>query len=227
MAADPLHNAVSLLMLLGLDEARAVMGGLTATEAEQVRQVVAGMNAQHELVRSEGEFGEEDVTATRQLAGGASRYVQDLLEQAFGRRWGVESPDSHLAGLRASVAAWQGAPTEPALERLRRADLASVVPIVLAEPPQAGAVMLAALGPDFAARVLQMVPPRQRNDLIRRLALLGTASEAALQDLDAGLHEALNTREARKSAVQGGPGFAAALAERMQPRRDKGPGAQP
>lgn len=231
LPSGALQNAAALMLLLDDTEAAAVMAQLSLPEASQLRQALARVAPAHELVTSvrpasstaaaqigrpnavnEGKSG----PSHSRLLAESSHYVRGLLRQAFA------TPDSTQAS------AWPGAgghakgspaarfdTPETGIERLRRTDLGVAAQVIAAEHPQVAAVALSILGTDFAARLLQMLPPRLRGDLCLRLATLGPVSAAALQDLQEGLLEAVQQREARRLGPQGGIQQAAQILNRV------------
>ena len=241
LPSGALQNAAALMLLLDAAEAAAVMAQLSLTEAAQLRQALARVAPAHELVTglrpvnstvtaqtghpNVGKEGKSGPSHSRLLTE-SSHYVRGLLRQAFATPDGAQaSAWPGAGGYGSESSGWggyaKGSPTarfdtpETGIERLRRADLAIAAQVIAAEHPQAAAVALSMVGTDFAARLLQMLPPRLRGDLSLRLATLGPVSAIALQDLQEGLLEAVQQREARRQGPQGGIQQVAQILNRM------------
>ncbi len=214
---EALRNAAELLLLLDADEARAVLAHLSAREASQVRAAIHGMNPLHQLfaepapdtvdinldvpldVPQHGEF------SPSRLLSEPGQYVQGMLRQALG-------PTTSGAGTGSKSAQRAGG---DGLARLKRTDMGTVAHYLAGEHPQISAVVLAWLERDVAARILQLVPPRLRNELMLRIAHLGQVQSAALQDLQEALADILTLHEARKEGPHGGVLTAVQLLTRL------------
>ena len=228
-----LQNAAALMLLLDGPEAQAVMAQLSLHEASQLRQALAAVDPGHLLVTGKAAAIAGNSTVTAQMGGAtgtkeapthsrllteSSHYVRGLLRQAFASAQGAQAsawPANGVGGPSSSPRAARFDTPETGIERLRRADLATAAQVLAAEHPQAAAVALSMLGTDFAARVLQMLPPRLRADLMLRLATLGPIGPEALQWLQDGLLEAVQQREARRQGPQGGVHQAAQILNRL------------
>ena len=228
--SSALQNAAALMLLLDEAEAVAVMAQLNLTEAAQLRQALARVAPLHELVTGVRPAGStvaaqagranspgaeqvvQNAPSHSRLLAESSHYVRGLLRQAFPPQDLAQASTWPGSGGSAGMA---GYAPETGIERLRRADLATAAQVIAAEHPQAAALALSMLGTDFAARLLQMLPPRLRADLSLRLATLGPVGALALQNLQEGLLEAVQQREARRHGPQGGIQQAAQILNRM------------
>ena len=234
-----LQNAAALMLLLDGPEAQAVMAQLSLHEASQLRQALAAVDPGHLLVTGKAAPPPGNSTVTAQMGSGigatgatgareapthsrllteSSHYVRGLLRQAFATAQGAQAsawPANGAGGQSYSPRTARFDTPETGMERLRRADLATAAQVLAAEHPQAAAVALSMLGTDFAARLLQMLPPRLRADLTLRLATLGPIGPEALQLLQDGLLEAVQLREARRQGPQGGVHQAAQILNRL------------
>ena len=238
MPSSALQNAAALMLLLDDAEASAVMAQLSLSEASQLRQALARVAPAHQLVTgvrptgntvaaqavrlNERATGKSGQSHSRLLTE-SSHYVRGLLRQAFATSdtaqassWPGESvANSGTAGYAFGNRAVRFDAPETGIERLRRADLATAAQVIASEHPQVAAVALSMVGTDFAARLLQMLPPRLRGELSLRLATLGPVSASAMQDLQDGVLEAVQWREARRHGPQGGVPQAAKILARM------------
>jgi flagellar motor switch protein FliG len=223
---NPIQNAAALLLMLDPTEAQGILAHLRPQELAQMRLAIAAIDSRHAVLQPQAvaQVGAQQTTppAVRsRLLGGPGHYVQTLLEQAFGRSFaeGALPPTNQRvdqpSGGSTSIAIDADAQRGRGLDRLRTTDTTNAVQVIAAEHPQAAAAVLVATGPDFAARILQLIPPRQRAELILRVARTGHISADALDDLDASLHWALDALAARKGRVQGGIPMAAQVLERL------------
>ena len=228
---EALRNAAELLLLLDSDEAQSVLSQLSSREVNQVRAAIRGIDPHHSLF-GDPATGAVDINLDapvvpavaephRQAAGAPSafsasgwlsepgHYVQGMLRQAFGPAAFAPAP--------ATAAADKGPPGAggDGLARLKRTDVATVAHYLAGEHPQISAVVLAWLERDLAARILQLVPPRLRNELMLRIAHLGIVQSVALQDLQEALADILTLHEARKQGPHGGVLTAVQLLTRL------------
>lgn len=208
---DALHNAAALMLLLGKEEAASIFGQLPPEQALQLRGAIAAVAqnpgpATQSLV--DVNFDEFEDTAARQsrLMSDSSRYVRAMLNQAFG----LQAFDADAAAME-DIATPQGG----GLERLKRAELPAVVQLLVAEHPQIASAILTLVDLELATRVLQNIPPRQRADLVQRIARTGAISPFALETLDEMLVTLLDEREARRTGAQSGARRAALLISGM------------
>ena len=219
---EALRNAAELLLLLDGDEAQSVLSQLSPHEANQVRTAIRGIDP-HRSLFGDPLTGVVDIAVDIDL----DAPVESLFEspgQPGGKPGGfpasrfLSEPGQYAQGmLRQALGATSGAPARPlaaghlppsmssnGLARLKRTDLATVAHYLAGEHPQISAVVLAWLERDVAARILQLVPPRLRNELMLRIAHLGQVQSAALQDLQEALADILQLHEARKQGPHGG-----------------------
>lgn len=185
----------------------------------------------------------EDATRQSRLISDSSRYVKAMLNQAFGLQSfategragaGASTNEATAAGTTAAgatvdiLAGGEGPslfdpssmlappPAHGAgFERLRRAELGTVVQMLVAEHPQIAAAILTQLDLVQSTRVLQNIPPRQRSEIVQRIARTGALHPATLDTLDEMLVTLLNDGEARRHGAQSGARRAAMLISGM------------
>ena len=211
---DALHNAAALMLLLGKEEAASIFDQLPAEQAHQLKVAIAEVaQSPKPALQSpvDVNFDEFEGLATRQsrLMSDSSRYVRNMLNQAFGlQAFAADAPMSE-EGDPASP----NLPVQPGhgLERLKRAELPTVVQLLVAEHPQVAAAILTLVDLELATRVLQNVPPRQRADIVQRIARTQAINSTARQALDDMLVTLLDELEARRSGAQSGARRAALL----------------
>lgn len=122
-----------------------------------------------------GEFArkvasEPDVGSTALVARGGLALAREFLVD----RVGLTRADEIMAEIetRRAVAAQTG---------LTTADPRDVAEVLVEQPPQAVAVLLAHMRPEQASRVLVALPDDLRTDIVRRVALLGWVDPAAVR----------------------------------------------
>jgi flagellar motor switch protein FliG len=182
----------------------------------------------------------EDATRQSRLISDSSRYVKAMLNQAFGlQSFAIESRAGSGADASTTDASAGGTTVDrvvasegPGLfdpssmlapppahgagfERLRRAELGTVVQMLVAEHPQIAAAILTQLDLVQSTRVLQNIPPRQRSLIVQRIARTGALHPATLDTLDEMLVTLLNDGEARRHGAQSGARRAAMLISGM------------
>ena len=234
-----LRNAAELMLLLDEGEAHSVMSQLAEHEASQLQAAISQIDPHRSLLGASVTAAVDidlDLPAelARQAGAGAGagaearpsgfspsrllsepgHYVQGMLRQAF-LSASHAPPEASLQSPspRGGPAAAQ-LPND-GLARLKRTDLATVAHYLAGEHPQISAVILAWLEPEIAARILQLVPPRLRNDLMLRIAHLGVVQGVALQDLQEALADILILHESRKIGPHGGVQKAVQLLTRL------------
>jgi flagellar motor switch protein FliG len=222
---DTLHNAAALMLLLGKEEAASIFSQLPPEQAHQLRVAIAEVAQRPKAAASspldlDVNFDEFEDSAGRpsRLLADSSRYVRAMLNQAFGMH--VPSPDASAPSEGDATQFQPSTLPEPVvhgagLERLKRAELATIVQMLVAEHPQIAAAILTLLDLDIATRVLQNIPPRQRADIVQRIARTQVINPVALDTLDEMLVALLDEREARRRGAQSGARRAAMLISGM------------
>jgi flagellar motor switch protein FliG len=222
-----LHNAAALMLLLGDAEAGAVMRELKDGQVQALKQAIAKIDASHRILgpqaRNTGQPGlgvvdvdvaidmPGDVAAgaagSSRLLSDASQYVRSLLHQAFGTASVASAP---------STSSPLGRPRPPSgIQSAHNTDLAGLAQMLASEHPQIAAAVLAWLEPDTAARALHLIPPRQRSDMMLRIATLGPIRPGTAQALDAALADLLGEQAQRRDGPQGGVKAVADMLGRM------------
>jgi flagellar motor switch protein FliG len=234
---DTLHNAAALMLFLGRQEAESIFGQLPPEQAHQLRVAIAEVaqrpkpaaNSPLELDVNFDEF--EDSTARQsRLFSDSSRYVRAMLDQAFGlQTFAAQLEPSRNADATQLAdglgpAPFQAPMAAPAplpgagFERLKRAELGAIVQMLVAEHPQISATILTLLDLDLSTRVLNNIPPRQRADIVQRIARTQAIHPATQDALDGMLATLLDDREARRAGAHTGARRAAMLITGMGAR---------
>ena len=211
---DALHNAAALMLLLGNEEAASIFNQLPPEQAQQLKAAIAEVAQSAKPVVQSPEdvnFDDFDSIASHQsrLMSDSSRYVRSMLNQAFGLR--AFASDAPMAQHTELTGSRLYAPPGYGLDRLKRAELPTIVQLLVAEHPQVAAAILTLVDLELATRVLQNIPPRQRADMVQRVARTQAIHPSALAALDEMLVSLLDEREARRSGVQSGARRAALL----------------
>ncbi len=238
---DTLHNAAALMLLLSSEEAASIFSQLPPEQSHQLKAAIALIAqkpkpAQPNPLDLDVNFDEfEDATRQSRLISDSSRYVKAMLNQAFGLQSfaiegsaGSSATDIPAAGIAVDIAPGSEGPSlfDPSLlapppvhgaglERLKRAELGTVVQMLVAEHPQIAAAILTQLDLDQSTRVLQNIPPRQRAQIVQRIARTRALHPATLETLDEMLVTLLDEGEARRHGAQSGARRAAMLISGM------------
>ncbi len=227
---DTLRNAAALMLFLGRQEAESIFGQLPPEQAHQLRAAIAEVSqrpkpAVNSPLELDVNFDELDDSVAQQsrLLSDSSRYVRAMLDQAFGLQTFAaqlepsHGPDGGLVadGLGPTLfRAPMPAPTPvpgAGFERLKRAELGAIVQLLVAEHPQIAATILTLLDLDLSTRVLRNVPPRQRADIVQRIARTQAIHPATQDALDSMRATLLDEREARRAGAHSGARRAAML----------------
>ena len=197
--------AAILLMLLGDEEAAAIMRDL---DPEDVRQLGKSMYDVADASEAEVEAAlDRFIGRTRQvssLAVGAEPRIRNVITQALGN-------------VRADNVLGAVAPRDSvrALEILKWMEVSTIVKILAQEHPQVGALIVASLNPDVAVVALKLLNDDLQSDLVMRAARLGTVSSEAIGDLENVLSRFADIRQSKPKVSIGGKSDAARIMNKM------------
>jgi len=184
------ERAAVLMMLVGEEEAAAILGKL---DREEVQQLGRAMFAVADVAEPQVGLVLDDfvVKAREQTAIGFDRRPQ--IETMMTRALGRDKADSVLAKIT---------PREEskAIELLEWMDASEIATIVERENPQISAVLIANLEASVAGEVIQLLPEHMQPDILHRVAKLGPVTPDALDML----REVLSRRN---SPAHGGSGI--------------------
>ncbi len=166
-------DAAILLMLLADDQAAQIVEELSPREIELLGKAMIGLS----------EVGSDAAEAA------LNRFVVSAQAHSSMRVDGTERARSVLTKAlgddRGDAVMAKLAPTAPTaqltpLKWMRDEEIIAVIEI---EHPQVGAAILADVEPERAAALIQGLPPAQQEDLVRRMARLGTIGPVAIEEL--------------------------------------------
>jgi flagellar motor switch protein FliG len=233
---DTLHNAAALMLFLGKEEAESIFGQLLPEQAHQLRVAITQVSqrvkpAPESAFELDVNFDEFDDSVARQsrLLSDSSRYVRAMLDHAFGLQTFADPADPAYGGDFQALAGAAGpmlyqpsmqaqAPAPGAgFERLKRAELGAIVQMLVAEHAQIAAAILTLLDLELSTRVLRNIPPRQRADIVQRIARTQAIHPATQVALDEMLCTLLDEQEKRRAGAHSGARRAAMLIAGMGP----------
>jgi len=194
MDEQGLEDAAILLMSLGEEEAAEVFKHLAPKEVQRLGETIAKMKAVPRE-RFEGVIEKflSMAQAEHMLVADNDEYVKSVLRKALGEEKANLLIDRILQGSDVS-----------GIESLKWMDSQSVAELLRNEHPQIVAAILVHLEFDQASEVLKLLPERQRNEIMVRVATLDGIQPAALKDLNEVLGKVLAGGErTRKSALGG------------------------
>lgn len=191
--------AAILLMLLDENEAAAI---LKHFEPSEVKTLATAMFAA-------AEASEREIDGALDQFVQRSRSIASLSVRAAPRIRSVIN--AAVGNIRADNILSEIAPqsSAAALDLLRWMEVPAITTLLENEHPQVGAIILAVLAPEIAARVLEDLPDDVQADLLCRAARLTSISSDAIADLEALLFTASPaTTQAPKMRVGGKSGAA-------------------
>ena len=194
MDEQGLEDAAILLMSLGEEEAAEVFKHLAPKEVQRLGETIAKMKAVPRE-RFEGVIEKflSMAQAEHMLVADNDEYVKSVLRKALGDEKANLLIDRILQGSDVT-----------GIESLKWMDSQSVAELLRNEHPQIVAAILVHLEFDQASEVLKLLPERQRNEIMVRVATLDGIQPAALKDLNEVLGKVLAGGErTRKSALGG------------------------
>ena len=193
--------AAILLMLLGEDEAAALLGRLDATEVQHLGNAMFGVADVSE--RQVNGVLDQFVSRARErtaIGFSADRQIRGMMEKALGH----ERAENMLQRITP--------PTRAAtLDALKWMDPRTIANLIEHEHPQIMALVLAHLDPPVAADVLQLLDEELQPDLIQRVATMGPISAEAIEDLEQLLLRPVAPAKSGGSSRRGGAGEAAQI----------------
>jgi len=175
-------KAARLLLLLGIEDAAAVMASLSVEEAEVVaRQIAATRRVDTVEARSLlAEFGERfSHLEIRRVRGGVEA-ARDILSKAFGAEQAEFIFNKAVPGAAPRPLAF--------LDDLTFAQLAS---LLRKETPTSLALIMSCIDPSQASRLLESLPQDQRAQIVLRMARTQEISNSVLATVEAALQERL------------------------------------
>jgi len=174
MQSNGTERAALLLMTLGEQEAAEVLRFMSADEVQAIGTAMASMK---KVTRDDADLVLDNFITDFEdhvvLGADAQGYVRNILSNAFGPSKANAFIDRIMAGEDAS-----------GLEALKWMSSREVVKIVKDEHPQIVAIVLAYLGADQAAEVIEELPEDIRSDILIRVATLSDIQQGALAEIE-------------------------------------------
>ena len=169
-----LEDSAILLMSLGEEDAAEVLKHLTPKEVQSVGETIARMKS-IPRERMENVLKSFTLIASEQanLVGDTDEYVRAVLRKALGEDKANLLLDRILQGSDVT-----------GIEGLKWMDAGAVAELLRNEHPQIVAAILVHLDYDQSSSVLKVLPERQRNEVIVRIATLDGIQPSALKDLN-------------------------------------------
>ena len=188
-----IHNGVEraavLMMLVGEEEAAAILQKLDPEEVQQLGKAMFSV----------ADVSEDEVTAVLDDFVEKARERTTVgfdprphIEQVMNRALGPDKAESVLARITP-------AETACAIELLDWMDASEIIGLIKDEHPQIAAVLLANLEPGIAAQVLEGLPEAAQPQILHRIARLGPIQPEAIDTLKSMLSR-------RKTGRTGGAG---------------------
>ncbi|AIT07170.1 flagellar motor switch protein FliG [Sphingomonas taxi] len=187
------ERAAVLMMLVGEDEAAAILQKL---DPEEVRQLGSAMFAVADVSEQEMEDVLDDFVGKARERTGVTFEPRPRIEAVMNRALGAEKAESVLARITPPEAACE-------LELLDWLDASEIAQMIEKEHPQIAAVMIANLDPAVGGQVLELLPDAVQPDILHRIARLGPINADAI--------DTLKTVLANRRGGSGGGGSASGL----------------
>ena len=182
------ERAAVLMMLVGEDEAAAILQKL---EPEEVRQLGSAMFKVADVSEAEVDSVLDDFVGRARDRSGIAFDPRPRVEAVMNRALGQEKAASVLARITPAEAAC-------GIELLDWLDASDIAAMIEKEHPQIAAVLIAQLDAGVGGQVLELLPEAVQPDILHRIAKLGPVSPEAV--------ETLRTMLASRSAKSGGTG---------------------
>ena len=187
------ERAAVLMMLVGEDEAAAILQKL---EPEEVRQLGSAMFKVADVSEAEVDCVLDDFVGRARERSGIAFDPRPRVESVMNRALGQEKAASVLARITPAEASC-------GLELLDWLDASDIAQMIEKEHPQIAAVLIAQLDPAVGGQVLELLPESVQPDILHRIAKLGPITPEAV--------DTLRTMLANRSAKGGSSGQALQL----------------
>ena len=188
------EDAAIMLMSLGEEQAAEVFKHLTPKEVQRLGEAISRTRT---VARDRFEAVVQRFTSLAQaehmIVPDNNAYVKTVLRKALGDEKAELLLDRILQGSDVS-----------GIESLKWMDAQAVSEMLRNEHPQIVAAILVHLEPDQASAVLKLLPERQRNEIVVRVATLDGIQPAALKDLNDVLGRVLSGGERKRKSALGG-----------------------
>ncbi|OYW24153.1 MULTISPECIES: flagellar motor switch protein FliG [unclassified Sphingomonas] len=195
------ERAAVLMMLVGDDEAAAILQKL---EPEEVRQLGKAMFAVADVSEIEVETVLDDFVGKARARTGVGFDPRPRIESMMNRALGQEKADSVLARITPPADACQ-------IDLLDWLDASEIAGLIEKEHPQIAAVLIANLDPGIGAQVLELLPDSVQPDVLHRIARLGPITPEAVETLKTMLSSRIGASQQSTGVLLGGTREAAKI----------------
>ena len=195
------ERAAVLMMLVGDDEAAAILQKL---DPDEVRQLGKAMFAVADVSENEVESVLADFINKARDRTAVGFDPRPKIESVMTRALGQEKAESVLARITPPADAC-------AIEMLDWLDASEIASLIDKEHPQIIAVLIANLDPSIAAQVLELLPESVQPDVLHRVAKLGPITPEAVETLKAVLATRMGATQNSTGVVLGGTREAARI----------------
>jgi len=195
------ERAAVLMMLVGDDEAAAILQKL---DPDEVRQLGKAMFAVADVSEGEVESVLDDFVNKARDRTAVGFDPRPKIESVMTRALGQEKADSVLARITPPADAC-------AIDLLDWLDAGEIATLIEKEHPQIAAVLIANLDPGVAAQVLELLPETVQPEIVHRIAKLGPITPEAIETLKSVLAGRVGTTQNNAGMVLGGAREAARI----------------
>ncbi|OQW76593.1 MAG: flagellar motor switch protein FliG [Proteobacteria bacterium ST_bin13] len=195
------ERAAVLMMLVGDDEAAAILQKL---DPEEVRQLGKAMFAVADVSEIEVETVLDDFVGKARARTGVGFDPRPRIESMMNRALGQEKADSVLARITPPADACQ-------IDLLDWLDASEIAGLIEKEHPQIAAVLIANLDPAIGAQVLELLPDGVQPDVLHRIARLGPITPEAVETLKTMLTGRITASQQSNGVLLGGTREAAKI----------------
>ena len=195
------ERAAVLMMLVGEEEAAAILQKL---EPEEVQQLGKAMFSVADVSEDEVSVVLDDFVEKARERTTVGFDPRPHIETVMTRALGADKAESVLAKITPVETACQ-------IELLDWMDAAEIVSLIKDEHPQIAAVLLANLDPSVAAQVLEGLPEASQPQILHRIAKLGPITPEAIDTLKSMLSRRSTGRSSGSGVQLGGAKDAAKI----------------
>ncbi len=195
------ERAAVLMMLVGEDEAAAILQKL---DPEEVRQLGAAMFKVADVSEQEVETVLDDFVDRARERTTIGFDPRPKIEAVMNRALGREKAESVLARITPAEAACE-------LELLDWLDASEIAAMIEKEHPQIAAVLIANLDASVGGQVLELMPDSVQPDILHRIARLGPITPEAVDTLRTLLANRTGTGSSGQGVTLGGTREAAKI----------------
>lgn len=210
------EKAALVLLSLGEETAASVMKNLGTDE---IRRVGKCMNNMTGASRKDIEYAVKEFSALVRGKGAGipsvqEEYVQNIILKVLGESRGKE----FIRSMEGESFLSSGGPV---IEKLRNANPKVLADFTKTEHPQTIALILSYLRPDQVADILEDLPPDRQQNIIRRIATLGSVPREFLEEMTKTLESEI-VRGGDSEEHAGGVQVIAEILNRMSRASEKG-----